>query len=262
MSVIAEVKLYAEQLEDGGTYRGQCPECKRKDTFTVTRQGVGFVYNCYSTNCALRGVSGCSFPSDAKLTRVKSKPLEPFRGQLSCLNADQRGFLKEKVGFQDWHLSKSGVRFAPVEDRYAYPIFAPNGVRRGWVLRAYDGDNPRYKSLTRMDKEEPHLSWYGPFDGKISCVVVVEDIPSAVRASLYLGPVVAMCGGGIGPDYVRELREHASRVVWAFDPGAFETGLEHHRRYGLSFESSRVMNLQKDLKNMDEDELSSTLSEV
>lgn len=262
MSIISEVKLYAESLEDGGTYRGDCPECHRKNTFTVTRQGVGFVYNCYSTHCGLRGASGVG-PIRENLTRIKSsKKNNKFTGQLAALSADQKKFLHDKVGFGDWHIFKSGVRFAPVEDRYAYPIFAPNGQRRGWVLRAYDGDNPRYKALTYMDVEEPHLSWYGPFDGQVSCVLVVEDIPSAVRASFYLGPVVAICGSGIGPDYVRELREYARHIVWAFDADAFGTAINYHQRYGLSFESSRVLRLEADLKDMVESDLKQLLTEV
>ena len=264
MSIISQVKLYAENLEDGGTYRGNCPECGRKNTFTVTKQGTGCVYNCFSAHCSLKGVSGVAFNTEG-FTRIKSAAkvdgLKKFEGQLTMLSPTQKQLLNEKVGFTETHLFKAGVRFAPVEDRYAFPIFSPSGKKRGWVMRSYE-EREAYKALTYMDIAEPHLSWYGPFDGKVSCVVVVEDIPSAVRASMHLGPVVAVCGGGIGPDYVRELRAYARSVVWAFDPDATYVAIEHHRRYGLSFDSSRVLRLEQDLKNMTESDLTTILKEI
>lgn len=70
---------------------------------------------------------------------------------------------------------------------------------------------------------------------------------------------MAMCGGGIGPDYVRELTSHGRSIVWAFDADATAAAIRHHRIYGLCFESSTVLPLSKDLKDQSEGELKETL---
>jgi hypothetical protein len=147
-----------------------------------------------------------------------------------------------------------GAMYAPKERRVAYPIYGPMGVRRGWVLRAYYDCGPRWKALTRLDVAEPHLSWYRP-DPSEARTLVVEDIPSAVRAARYWPQVVAMCGGGIGPDYVQEITAFARDIVWAFDPDATANAIRHHRRYSIFFDSSSVLPLVADIKDMTEEEL-------
>lgn len=250
-----DFKLMAEGLSPGETIRQACPRCDRDKTFTMTRKEDGaVVWNCYSAHC---GYSGAMHGTRTNVVRTtpRQQGVTPFTGELRDLNEDERDFLRDRVGFEARHLVKSAVRYAPTEGRYAYPIVAPTGRRRGWVLRAYDGHDPRWKALTRLDVEEPHLSWYQgtEFSNRI---LIVEDIPSAVRAAVhYPGWVVAMCGGGIGPDYIREITAYGRSVVWAFDGDATASALRHHRTYGICFESSIVVPLTKDLKDLSEDEL-------
>lgn len=264
-SVLQTAQLYAEMLDEGGTFRGECPLCKRQKTFTVTRRDGGFVWNCYSTNCGTRGAVGVVVGgSGGSLVRTKpaaKAPTNPFKGSLERLNEGQRRFLEEKVGFKDSHIYKAGVKYAPVEDRFAFPIYNPVGRSRGLILRSYE-PTAATKALTFMDVAEPHMSWYGPWDYEQNIVVVVEDIPSAVRASMHVGPVVALCGGDVGPDYIRELSSYALNIVWALDPDATGKAVALSSRYSFSFDSSRVLMLKKDLKNMSEPELIETLSEV
>jgi ribosomal protein L37AE/L43A len=257
-----DFKLTMEGLAVGDTHRGECPKCGRKDTFTMTRKDQGaVVWNCYSTRCGFSGNAG-GVRMNVVRTTPRQQKVTPFTGELRELSEQEKAFLNDKIGFGGRHLAASGVRYAPGEDRFAFPIFAPTGARRGWVLRAYGCDDLRRKALTRLDREEPHLSWY-PGARFSNNVLVVEDIPSAVRAAVhYPGWVVAMCGGGIGPDYVRELTAYAKNIVWAFDQDATASALRHHRTYGLCFESSSVLPLEADLKDLDEPTLKEVLSHV
>jgi hypothetical protein len=257
-----DLLLTIEQLGIGETKRMDCPTCGRAKTFTVTRKDDGAVWNCYSVHCGNKGATGAG--NRATLVRTRNEAIahkiHPFMGELKELDEQQRTFLRLRVGFGEQEFGRSGVRYAPMEDRYAYPIYSPTGRRRGWVLRAYDGHDPRWKALTRLEVAEPHLSWYQG-TGHTNRVLVVEDIPSAVRAaSFFPGWVVAMCGGGLGSDYVREIQAYAKHVVWAFDGDATVAALSHHRRFGICFESSVVLPLDSDFKDMDDDSIKEKLS--
>ena len=143
------------------------------------------------------------------------------------------------------------------EDRIAYPIDVPMGVRRGWVLRSYDPAAGRYKALTRMDSDAPHMSWYRT-QNTSSCVVV-EDIPSAVRVAQY-ADAVAINGGGIGPEYAQEIAQHYDSVVWAMDADATATAIEMHTRLAILIAQVRVMVLELDFKDDTEADLKEKLA--
>lgn len=83
-----------------------------------------------------------------------------------------------------------------------------------------------------------------------------------MRAAVSGTSAVAMCGGGIGRDAISEIQAYAKKVTWAFDPDATAEAIRHHRRYSLYFEESKVLILEKDLKNMTEPELTEVLHNV
>jgi hypothetical protein len=256
------MKLLMEGLAPGETHRGSCPKCGREKTFTMTREDGGtVVWNCYSTHCPNSGRAG-GVRVNVVRTTPRKQGATPFTGELRELNDEEKAFLEARVGFKEQHLLASAVRYAAEEARYAFPIFAPTGARRGWVLRAYGDIGVQRKALTRLDREEPHLSWYSGSEFS-NRVLIVEDIPSAVRASLHFpGWVVSICGGGVGPDYIREITAYGRRIVWAFDGDATASALRHHRTYGVCFESSTILPLTEDLKDLSELELKEVLGAV
>jgi DNA primase len=73
---------------------------------------------------------------------------------------------------------------------------------------------------------------------------------------------VALLGAGLGNDAAIEIAAHRPDVIFALDKDATETALGLLRRHRLLFNSSRVVALPKDLKNMQEQELSQFLLEV
>lgn len=254
--VLKEIALIAEGVQDGETKRLACPECSRDSTFTITRTGPSVVYNCYSAHCSCAGYLGRGRRLNLEVKDARKQTFHPYRGQLMELTASQRLFLSQRIGWDRWHVDLAQPKYAPTEDRFAYPVFGPMGVRRGWVLRSYDAScSSRWKALTRMDVAEPHMSWYRR-DVLDPRVIVVEDIPSAVRAAKYWPNVVAINGGGLGPTYVQEITAHnGRRITWALDGDATNTALKLHRKYSLFFEGSQVLVLNEDIKDLDEQEL-------
>jgi hypothetical protein len=146
--------------------------------------------------------------------------------------------------------------YAPREHRVAYPIFDPMGKRRGWLLRAYD--DRELKALSYPERvDEPHLSYYRTHVGDAHAIVV-EDIPSAVRASRYTN-AIALLGTGVRLDDALEIAAHFRKVTWALDADATRLSLKWHLKYGGFFEQSELMVLEKDLKDMTEPELKALL---
>jgi len=188
----------------------------------------------------------------------KDRNTRRWNGDLEELSDEWRAYLGSKVGFDSWHINVSGALFAPREQRVAYPIFDPMGMRRGWLLRAYD--NRDLKALTYPERtDEPHLSYYRSRVGEAR-VVVVEDIPSAVRAARYTN-AVALLGTGVRFDDAMELASHFREVTWALDKDAARLSLKWHLKYGGLFQQSEILLLEKDLKDMAEDDLAKLLEE-
>lgn len=98
------------------------------------------------------------------------------------------------------------------------------------------------------------MSWYRRRDS--NKLLIVEDIPSAVRAYFHFdGDVMAICGGNVGNDYIQEVAKNAKNLVWALDEDNTIGAIKLNRKFGLFFESSRAIQLAKDLKNMTEQEI-------
>jgi hypothetical protein len=178
-------------------------------------------------------------------------------GELLPLDEEWRDYLRDTIGWTEEHHKIGRAMYAADDHRVAYPIFSPLGARRGWVLRSYE-PSARPKALTRMDVEEPHLSWYRQHLDNASCVVV-EDIPSAVRAARYTN-AVALCGSGCGPEYAMEIARYHTKVAWALDADATTTAIKFWREYASLFDQSSVIVLQRDIKDEEEEALCDILS--
>lgn len=260
MDKTSELILEAEDLGPGDQKRIRCVFCGAAEkSLSLTRtESNAIVWICFRASCGAKGAKGAG-----RLVRTRHTPREttvrPFTGDLASLDDQQEKFLLDRIGWTADHLAMARPRWAPERERFAFPIFGPMGTRRGFVLRSYDPDAP-VKALTRMDVVEPHMSWY-PHHGRPDLVVVVEDIPSAVRAGMYVHSV-ALCGTGAGPDYAAEIAAHARHVVWALDPDAVQLAAEWNRRYALLFDSSRVLVTECDIKDMPESDVAELLGDL
>ena len=48
-------------LQMDESYRGNCPICNGKNTFTALKTGNKILYNCYKVNCDVRGTDLTTF---------------------------------------------------------------------------------------------------------------------------------------------------------------------------------------------------------
>lgn len=252
----AEIVLEAEAIDDGEQVRIVCPTCgggsSREKSLNLSKNDGTILWNCHRATCEERGGAGDrGHFVRTRRPEARRERTRPFTGELSYLSDEWKAYLHGVTGWDSQHHEVGRAMYAVEDDRVAYPIYSPLGIRRGWVLRSYD-PSCQTKALTRMDMEEPHLSWYRTQDND-SCVVV-EDIPSAVRASRYTD-AVALCGTGCGPDYAMEIAAYYKKVVWALDADATAESIKLMRRYATLFEDSSCMILERDFKNEEEEAL-------
>jgi len=262
MSSRAEIILESEALDDGESTRIVCPECgggsSREKSLNLSKNEGTVLWNCHRASCEERGAAGDrgNFVRTKQPRQERQRRITPYEGELSYLSDEWKDYMRDALGWDAQHHEVGRAMYAVADDRVAYPIYSPLGIRRGWVLRSYD-PSCQTKALTRMDMDEPHLSWYRTQNNN-SCVVV-EDIPSAVRASRYTD-AVALCGTGCGPDYAMEIAAYYKNVVWALDADATGEAIKLMRKYATLFESSSVMVLERDFKNEEETALWKLLS--
>lgn len=259
---LKEVRLLAADVAVGETLRTVCPVCqggtRSEKSLTVTRDDTGVVFNCYRLTCDTAG----RFGGRANLIRIR-KDVAPrsthYEGELHEITDEWRQVLRTKIGFDRQHVRKSRVRLGE-NNRVAYPVLSPLNQRRGWVLRRYGGYG--VKALTYMDTaDEPHTSWYTTDEWERGDhVYLVEDIPSAVRAARYVDSI-ALLGTGVSLRAITEIAAHYRSVTWALDADATSVAVNQARKYGIYFDRSRVKILERDFKDMDEQDLKEMLSE-
>lgn len=249
------IKLIAADLQEGENRYATCPSCGRRGKLSVLREQGRAVYHCFRAGCDLNRGGSLPMSGGGNLVRTRSAPQRtvPTYGTLSAPCKHWQRWLLQTLGFNREHLVRSGVKIES-SGRVAYPILSPYGEERGLVLRNYNGGVP--KALTVLPQDTPKCSWYRPQGSEPTSheVWLVEDQPSAVRASMYV-PAVALLGVTPSAEVVRELMEHTTRVVWALDADATALALINRQRWALNFEESRVVILPCDLKDMAEDDL-------
>jgi hypothetical protein len=269
-SVRLEIEQVARQLSVGDrTEHYLCPLCRGgqsgENSFVVWSDddGGGYGWNCYRASCGVFGFNsdGAVVVKQRKVTdKVSGRPLNPYKGTVRRISREEQAELLIKIGFRRVHESISGVKFADQADRFAFPILDPLGERRGLVLRSWK-PGQRIKAVNRMEKEEPSISWYYRFTHDVP-LIIVEDIPSAVRASVYCN-AVALLGTNATQSYMYEiLKTHTKEVVWAFDADASTKAIKYAKENRALFAHSRTHILSKDLKDMSETEIESTLSRI
>lgn len=252
MNSYTDIVLLGEQLSEGETIRVLCPNCRGGDSaeqsLSITVSDGTLLWQCFRAKCGAKGGKGGTFISQAVTVKKKKN----WEGKTHELPSQVTARIKELWGLEDcpnwWWTTDYG-------GRVAMSVRCPKDLHRGWALRDITGE-ARTKVLTYIDTGEG-LSWYktSPHYGTI----LVEDMPSAVRASRYINSV-ALLGTGIGTARAYEIARYATRpIIVALDNDAIDLSFKWAHKYALLWDDVEVLPLKKDLKNMGEHELEELL---
>lgn len=266
----AELELEAGTLEPGESVRMVCPFCGGGDRaercLSLTHREDGtLLYHCYRARCGAGGTLGANASLRRGLARVgeqlarasgRAKP--NIESRLRRLDTSP---VTEAWGLCATTLDMLGVRWDEETGRLAYPVYTPQLMLRGRVLRVPPGDERQPKALTHMYEDAPTLAW-NTVDNDGDLVVVVEDIPSALMLDDCNYRAVALNGTHLTDEAVAELDQNATRVIWALDRDAFNKAMALDKKYRLLFKSTAVLMLDRDFKNQTWEEVDKCLYEI
>jgi hypothetical protein len=260
-TITQQIILYGSTLEVGETIREVCPRCdggsSREKSLTITLGEDGkLVWNCFRTKCP--GVKGTNDhnPSQHREPSPLVKKVRRFEGQTRALTDVQLNRIRTLWGISDppyWYWTDD------LGGRIAMSIRSPKYAHRGWVMRSVN-PNAQAKALTYINPEEEGMSWYR--EHPQAPTILVEDIPSAVRAAAYLNSV-ALCGTGVGIAKAQEIAEYAgSGVIIALDQDATAQAFKIAEKWSLLWGNVKVLPLTQDIKDMKEKKLCDLLQSL
>lgn len=253
-------------LQEGDTYRGQCPECGAKNTFTAKKE-MGFVIaNCYKASCSYSGrifsigLTAEEIKRYMDTRRSGQQTLEKTRTAPLVLPeyvvATSENPLLERF-FNRWPVVEYEVERYDVKDRRAVFFVRHNDRIVDAVGRSLDGAEPKW--LRYGKSNIPYTKCLGESNGKC---IVVEDIISAITIA-YLFPNttgLALLGTNLTDAHLEVLQEYNTILV-ALDPDASLKSIEMKRNielwtgiktYAMSLLDDPKYQVEADIKKMKE----------
>lgn len=261
----AQLAMDAALLPPGSTIRMVCPFCgggsTKEASLALTHADHGqLLFYCHRSKCNAKGMLG----GGPYIGRGEGPEPKPREFDLTGSTESFPLWVRERCQ-EHWHLNPLDARgwlWHGDTCRIIMPVIGPKGKTRGHVARVPPEWNAHPKTLNHVINDaEPFLHW------KIhgTELVVVEDIPSAVRLHLLGYSAVALCGVRMGPDESQEICDSAKlwdmeRVLVALDRDAANLTFRYAEVLRLRGLAATPLLIDRDFKNMTEEEIICTVS--
>lgn len=263
-----QVILDFSQLNAGDTLSGQlCPRCKggngHEYSLSVGRTEDGWLWwRCHRASCNFRG----SDQSNGPKPRGEGYKREVGKLDYSStqLKPEQVNDLCERLNLTPNLIATAKWRWTPdYEGRVIMPILAPNGSVRGEQLRSYDPTARSKGMIQRLSEADELMCWY-VFQRYPSILVIVEDQPSALRIAGVKGMAgLALLGTSLSYERALEIKSLGIKSeVLCLDNDATSKAVATVVEYRRLLPRIKMVALQKDVKNMTQEEFDMFLQEV
>lgn len=238
---------FADEASAHGPYRGNCPFCGGRGTFTATQEYGTLKYNCYKLGCDVGGV----FDTDMTAAEIRKHmivaPVEPEKEKETMeipVYVVQPNNLHDKFNrFIRRHgIAVRGLMYDVKDERVVFPI-----LHEGRTIDA----------IGRAVGKKKHPKWYrytGAADyyiiGSGKSLLIVEDVISAIIAYQELPNVTAMAilGTQLTDKHMEKIGEY-DHVIVALDPDAADKTLKYKREIEeWTGTKSFAMRLDDDIK--------------
>ena len=235
-------------LHVGQTYRGDCPECKGKNTFTATNDLGNILYNCYKNSCRIAGAQHKNMDAfTIKALLAQGHDLEGYSEQDLCtfeLPPYVIPYAYVDTPIDPTFLQRFGIDPADVmydvrQDRVVFPIYTEQARLVDAVGRALTPRQPKW--LRYASSPVPYVR------GRCNeYAVIVEDAISAYVIGEYFGDHccgVALLGTQLTAFHKQYIKQWFDDVIVALDPDARDKSIKIAREL-----NGRALNLRDDLK--------------
>jgi len=253
-------------MPEGAVYSGRmCPSCRggssEEHSLSVGRTNGLLWWRCHRNSCSFRGAHG------AQASR-QEQPAVHQRGRWNYeterLPRDWLEWLADRFCIDEELIDREWQWTNSYGGRVVMPVKNDRGHITAYNLRSYNDDG-RPKSLLHRAMEQAGHAWYraNPFP---ATVVIVEDQPSALRASTIQGvDSIALLGTDFPDTLVDRLRHvyrHRHRVLLALDQDATAQAVGFVLRHKGRLPSLEVLALDKDIKDMSQEEFRELIRRV
>jgi hypothetical protein len=241
--------MYANQyvkeldLAEGYTYRGDCPVCGRKNTFTAKNDMGNLVWNCYSHSCKTSGGTRTNLTvEDIKrlvLRQEDNHGMEIFSLPPYVVVNYSNEHIANVCDAYGLNAPLLDLRYDIKESRVVFPIY-----QKGLIVDAV-GRGKSNSSAPKWKRYGKARTAY--VRGTHPVAVVVEDAISAAVVETLGGTGFAILGTQLLDEHVQMLKAY-DRVIVALDPDAAVKTIQYKRELFSNGIDSFAMNLYDDLK--------------
>ena len=245
-------------LKEGERYRGDCPECRGRNTFTATNNLGDIKYNCFKLGCTVGGIYGTDMTA-AEIHRYR----EQQQWQIAHTNirkekdtmeipeyvvTPKASHTKHQRYIRRWGIALGDTMYDVKDERVVFPIKHEGRIVDAVGRAVGKKQNPKWYRYTG------EADYYTIGEGKT--LLIVEDVVSAIIAAQELPYITAMAilGTSMNPKHFAKIGEY-DKVIIALDPDAIGKTVEYRREIELwTGRKTTAMNLMDDIKyRMEED---------
>ena len=239
-------------LKEGERHRGDCPECRGRNTFTATNNLGDIKYNCFKLGCTVGGIYGTDMTAAEIHRRMEQQQLQRAYTNINKekdtmeipehVVTPKTSHTKYQRYVRRWGIAIGQTMYDVKDERVVFPI-----KHDGRIVDA----------VGRAVGKKQHPKWYrytGEADyytiGIGKTLLIVEDVVSAVVAAQELPYITAMAilGTSMNPKHFEKIGEY-DKVIIALDPDAIGKTVEYRREIELwTGRKTTAMNLIDDIK--------------
>jgi len=234
-------------------YRSDCPVCGKKNTFSVSDDGLQRLWYCFHADCNVSGRTGITLTKNhaSKMFEKRAeRPPDPtpqtftmpdtFVSLSRSIEAEL--YVKRVQSYDAYLAGRADIRYDFQRNRAVYLVKNGNKVVDA-AGRSIDGRTPKWYRYGASKR---------PFTcGVHTCAILVEDCASACSVSNN-ATGIALLGTNLLAEHVDILKQY-DRVFVALDKDATDKAISMVRTLH-SHVPTKLIVLKTDLKNMKRDE--------
>lgn len=234
-------------------YRSDCPVCGKKNTFSVSDDGLQRLWYCFHADCNVSGRTGITLTKNhaSKMFEKRAeRPPDPtphtfivpdtFVSLSRSIEAEL--YVKRVQSYDAYLAGRADIRYDFQRNRAVYLVKNGNKVVDA-AGRSLDGRTPKWYRYS--SSKHPFIC------GSASNAILVEDCASACAVSQSTVGV-ALLGTNLLAEHVDILKQY-DRVFVALDKDATDKAISMVRALH-SHVPTKLIVLKTDLKNMKKDE--------
>lgn len=234
-------------------YRSDCPVCGKKNTFSVSDDGMQRLWYCFHADCNVSGRTGITLTKDhaSKLFEKRMEPPPSLGSDALAMpdtfvslsrSVEAELYVKRVQAYDAYLAGRADIRYDFQRNRAVYLIKDGNKVVDA-AGRSLDGRTPKWYRYS--SSKHPFVCGGG------TRAILVEDCASACAVSeSTVG--VALLGTNLLTEHVETLRKF-QQVYVALDKDATDKAIDMVRTL-RSHVPTKLIVLKTDLKNMKKDE--------